>query len=292
MTAVEVTADGTATVIAAASPHGQLLAAFAQLKKEKDALAALILLQKQENEELKAKLELKAVSAECQIEEMESFSKDVLDTAVNKNATYSEKIDDMEAYIAETNKEKNSLLQRTASLARRDQIQKTTISTLSTEIEILTHQVKDFEEKFSTMATRSADLSYYERRDNVESETATSKEWVAEKKRLTDRITSLEKACNEMLKSEEIMKNTFVSTLSKHEGDWRKEKASLKKQITDLIAEKESIEEQVKEIAELLEREHFERHGQRFEEEQAEESIGAVKEPVGLKTNSYEVYKE
>merc|ERR1719437_314900 len=101
---------------------------------------------------------------------------------------------------------------------------------------------------------------------------------MAEKKELTDTISSLQAECSKLKDTESIMKETFVQTLTKHKSTWAKEKKTLEQQIKDLVSEKLNIETQVAEIAELLEREHMERLGKPMSED-AEESV----DPTGMK---------
>jgi chromosome segregation ATPase len=285
------------------SPHGQLLAAFATLKKEKDALVALTALQKQDKEALieelgaaqksldderakvealEAQLELKAVSAECQIAEVKSFSKEALDDAHEKNSKYSEKVLDMESYIEEAKKEKQYLLQRTASLARRDQLQKATITQLTEEIDSLTEKVQDFGDQFSSLASRSAEMAEYRAKSPSES----AGKWMAEKRDMAERIIALETSCDKLKNSEATLKETFIQTLSKHQGVWQTEKDDMKRQVQDLVVEKEDIEARVTEIAALLEQSHVERYGRTFSEEEEE----TLKEPSGVK--KLEIYNQ
>jgi chromosome segregation ATPase len=288
------------------SPHAQLLEAFAALKKEKESLVMLTALQKKdfkalseeldaskkalEDEkknvkELEAKLDLKAVSAECQIAEVESFSKGALEEALEKNSQYSEKIVDLEFEVGEVKKERERLLERTAALARRDQIQKVSISTLTEEIESLTTQVKDFEDQFSSLASRSAEMHEEAPVDDIGHE-RDREEWAAEKNELVDRIASLESSCDKMKDAENLMKDTFVQTLSRHKDQWYVERKELKKRVRDLMSEKETIEDQVKEIAAMLEADHLERHGRPFSEDEMRNP--RHREPVGVK--ALEVY--
>lgn len=304
------------------SPHGQLLKAYAELKKEKDALVALTELQKKEKEDLaqeleaakqeveeekakvtefEARMELKAASAECQIAEVESFSKETLQDALEKNAKLSEAVTDLEYYIEESKKDKENLLQRTAALARRDQLQKASIAQLEEEIESLTKKIGEFEGQFALLATRSAEMSIAHHqaavdqreepthKEMIEQLQADKEDWAVEKQELTDRIGALETKCAKLKDSETIMKDTYIETLSRHKNNWNDEKGRLGQQIEELISEKEGIEQQVQEIAELLEREHLERVGKPFEED-PEEETGIGKEPVG--TKPVEVYNQ
>lgn len=279
-----------------------LLEAFANLKKEKEAIMALTDLQRKEKQEveeelqsteallsserirvneLEAKLQLKTVSAECQIQEVESFSHETLAGALEKNAMLSEKLADTEFLITEEKREKEYLLQRTATLARRDQLQKASIMTLTQEIETLTAKVNDFGDQFSLLATRSIELvgksspqKEVEKREDPE-----SADWLEEKKNMAERILTLETSLYKMKEAETIMKDQFVNTLAAHKDDWTKEKQELNDQIQGLITEKEGIEVQVSEIADLLEKDHIQRTGMPF----CEDPENDVLEPPGTK---------
>ena len=291
--ALEATSDPT--------PHGQLLAAFAKLQKEKDALVALTALQKNDKDrlakdlsatqkelqdeksriaEMVAKLELKSVSAECQIAEVESFSKATLQNAIEKNSKYSEKIVDMQYHVNQTEKEKEELLQRTASLARRDQLQKASLAVMADEIGSLTEKVGEFQNQFTNLATRSIQIH---KNDSEQREELSDGDSVAalkaENKELIDRIATLEASNKKLQDIESLMKEKYVQTLTNHKAEWSIEKIKLQKQVRELISEKKNIENQVKEIAELLEKEHVERIGKPM----SEDSDEVLKEPTEVK---------
>lgn len=299
---VELTAEG--TPIEPMSPHEQLIAGFNALKvekdalkKERDALMALTALQEKEKKalaekvkELESKLELKAVSAEAQIAEVESFSGTALAEAIEKNAKYCEKISDLESSLAETKDDKEHMLQRTAVLARRDQLQKANIMALTREIDTLTDKIIEFEKQFSSLASRSAEMSTSQKYKIESREEPASleslpefKNLLEEKKVMTDRVIHLEALCEKLKKTENIMKDSFVETLTRHRESWMKEKNHLKKQVKELVSEKESIENQVKEIAELLERDIRERTI--FSNN--EHSEQSVREPPGMKKEGF-----
>ncbi len=276
------------------SPHAELLSAFATLKKEKDALVALTSLQKDDKEklaklvyeekvkvaELETKLKFKQVSADCQIAEVESFSKETIQDAIEKNSKYSAKIADLELTIAQTKQQKERLLERTAALARRDQLQKASLSAMAEEISLLTEKVKEFQTQFSSLATRS--VAIYK----GDVETREGAEWIEEKMELTAKINILQSSCDKLKHSEEIMKESYVQTLTKHKEQWNTEKKKLEKQVKALVTEKETIETQVAEIAELLEKDNQERSKKPVTE--IVEEIG--QDPSGVK--DAEVYDQ
>lgn len=274
------------------SPHGQLVVAFATLKKEKESIVALTVLQNNDNkalikelestkgslakavakiDNLEAKLELKSVSVECQIAEAESFSKDALQDAIQTNKKLGDKVLELEGSIAETKKEKEYLLKRTAVLARQDQLQKASLETSAKEVVDLTMKLKEFESRFSLLASAAVEVSsaYQEQEKEEgreEQQSSSSSEWaraklISEKKEMAERITSLEILCRKLTTEEQIAKDIFCTTLSKYQTQWTSEREHLKKQIAELISEKQTIELQVAEIAEVLEREQIERYG-------------------------------
>eukprot|EP00531_Pseudo-nitzschia_arenysensis_P002794 CAMPEP_0116135080 /NCGR_PEP_ID=MMETSP0329-20121206/10999_1 /TAXON_ID=697910 /ORGANISM="Pseudo-nitzschia arenysensis, Strain B593" /LENGTH=291 /DNA_ID=CAMNT_0003629855 /DNA_START=60 /DNA_END=935 /DNA_ORIENTATION=- len=274
------------------SPHAELLSAFATLKKEKQALVALTSLQKDDKEklakaleeekskvsELETKLKFKQASADCQIAEVESFSKETIQDAIEKNSKYSAKIADLELVIAQTKKDKEHLLERTAALARRDQLQKASLSAMAEEISLLTDKVREFQVQFATLATRSVQLHKDDIEHREESESMVKSVWSEEKKELTERISSLQSSCDKLKHSEEIMKDSYVETLTKHKEKWNLEKKQLEEQVKDLVSEKVTIETQVAEIAELLEKDNIERAAKPVEAEETQKDPAGVKE--------------
>jgi len=82
--------------------------------------------------------------------------------------------------------------------------------------------------------------------------------WIADKHEMFERITTLEALCDEIQTREKDMKSKFILTLAKHRSQWRFENEKLNKEIADLVLEKDTIEAQVEEIAELLEKENNE----------------------------------
>jgi uncharacterized protein YoxC len=229
MTATTTTTTTASAAESSQSPHGQLLAAFATLQTEKDALVALTALQEKDKdrlakelgatkqsladeranvETLEQQLELKAISAECRIAEVETSSREALETAHATNSKYSQQVVDMASYIEGSKKEKEYLLQRTASLARRDQLQKATILQLTDEIDGLTAKVQEFGDQFSSLASRSAELA------ESQSPVKSAARWRAEKMDLTERIAALETMCDTLRASEATRKETFVQTLT------------------------------------------------------------------------------
>lgn len=315
VTAVEGVESGVVTITNGVSPHGQLLEAFAALKKQKEALVALTVLQKNEKdglveevdatkrslvearekvERLEAVLKLKEVSAECQISEVEGKSETDLKTALETNEGYSDKIIELEGMIRESKIEKNNMMKRTATLARRDQIQKASITTLTEEIDHLAGKLQEFENRFSSLASRSTEIlsphSNHNPNHNSEgrdlstpprsdvhsdppspsqslSSSPESVQWLQEKKAMTARVADLETSCETLKRAEDLMKNTFVQTLTKHKVQWRTQKLRLENQVADLVTEKESIEGQVAEIAALLEQGHIEKYGRAISED-------------------------
>mmetsp|Transcript_3700 Transcript_3700/g.10488 ORF Transcript_3700/g.10488 Transcript_3700/m.10488 type:complete len:296 (+) Transcript_3700:258-1145(+) len=265
------------------SPHGQLLAAYAALKVESEQLSAKTVLQEtdlvtlrsaldeatqklsQETEradELEVRLSLKTASVDCQLAENEATVHYELADAWEKNADLETRCAALELNLAAETREKEALLQRTAALARRDQLQKAALVTSNKEILDLTGNLERMQERFSELALRATSSLGGEvpKDDDGNDDDEGSQNPVDPASIEEDpRIKQLEALVDELQTDHQTMKTRFVRTLEKHQNQWRKERKSLEDQISELVAEKDAIEKEVAEIADLLERDHRER---------------------------------
>jgi hypothetical protein len=225
---------------------------------ELNAMKEQLLAEKKLSDDLKHRLQLKAVSIDCQMIETESL----LDISYAQNEDLSKQIEllkkENESTLqqlallteekestfrnnASLKRENQSLLQRTATLARRDQIQKASIMTSEDDIVTLMTTVEDFQSRFESLA--SGLQGHSENGKNSE------QTWMAEKDILS--------GCIEQLKSDnDGMKIKFIQTLTKHQSAWQSERGLLQNQITELESEKkkdyEKEESFKEEITELL----------------------------------------
>jgi len=98
--------------------------------------------------ELNQRLIMKAISIDCQLADTE----DQFKKSKAKIASLTRKTEDLSTQVRILTRENESLLKRTAALARRDQIQKATILTSNTEIIKLMSTIEAFQERFLTLA--------------------------------------------------------------------------------------------------------------------------------------------
>uniref|UniRef100_A0A7S4ASB3 Uncharacterized protein n=1 Tax=Pseudo-nitzschia australis TaxID=44445 RepID=A0A7S4ASB3_9STRA len=288
------------TASASASPHGQLLEGYASLKKEKEALDMLTVLQTAEQEnlrleldattnlleqetnkvaELEARLSLKSASIDCQLAEAarkgsngngsnhQEQEEQQLAEAMRENQALQERIIfDLESSLENKNSVCETLLQRVAVLARRDQLQKASINTFQDEIFRLTADLALFEDRFASLANqatetkdsllrnggdRQEDTCIDSERPTIPSLLDTS---AREQPQTQERVHTLELLVEALQTNKSVMQTSFMNTLSKHQRNWNDERKDLEEKISELIFEKEAIEQEVKEIALLLEK--------------------------------------
>lgn len=141
--------DDDAVNAAAAADDADFAATAAEQEQELHTMKEALFAEKKLSNDLKQRLQLKAISINCQLSETENLldtSKVELEDAIKKNTV-------LQNNILAMKKEKESLLERTAALARRDQIQKASIVTSNAEIEKLYSTIVDFQDKFQSLAS-------------------------------------------------------------------------------------------------------------------------------------------
>ncbi|OEU23154.1 hypothetical protein FRACYDRAFT_233323 [Fragilariopsis cylindrus CCMP1102] len=225
---------------------------------ELNAIKEELIAEKKLSNDLKHRLQLKAVSIDCQIIETESLldisyaqnedlSKQIEllkkenESTLQQLASLTEEKESTAGNNASLKRENQSLLQRTATLARRDQIQKASIMTYEDDIVNLISTVDDFQSRFESLA--------FGLKGHNETEKNSEQTWKAEKDILN--------GCIEKLKSDNNgMKIKFLQTLTKHQSAWQSERDLLQNQITELVSEKKKDHEKEEsfkeEITELL----------------------------------------
>jgi chromosome segregation ATPase len=137
----------------------------------------------------------KIKEAEQQYMESKSSHAEALDAIKEK----AKQIAVLEANIETLSKERESLLERTASLARGDEIQKVSLTTSQEEINKLQGSLRDLEERSQLLAEQLDDCQAKNSRLESEKENTYRKieneqsEWDFERSHLHDRIDSLER---------------------------------------------------------------------------------------------------
>ena len=127
--------------------------------------------EKKTTHELNQRLIMKAISIDCQLADTEDQfkkSKARIDSVNRQNENLSTK-------VRVLTRENESLLKRTAALARRDQIQKATILTSNAEIIKLMSTIEAFQERFLTLADAVVTVNDKNAKEDVDKEPAETK---------------------------------------------------------------------------------------------------------------------
>ncbi|KAG7358971.1 hypothetical protein IV203_015560 [Nitzschia inconspicua] len=206
-----------------------------------------------------------------QADEQHNQSKMELAKAVESIKEMSAELSSLQSNTSSLAKEKESLLERMASLARRDQIQKASLATSNEEINRLQTNIQDFEERFQFLADQLKD--YQSKNTILESEKENIQqsldkkqgEWELERLGLQGRIESLERdvqdsrdtlesvriECNNIQSREAEMQTNFDScreelkTLKTLKERWNSERNMLTQRIHDLTSDLEEGAEAV-----------------------------------------------
>eukprot|EP00537_Pseudo-nitzschia_pungens_P016586 CAMPEP_0172411674 /NCGR_PEP_ID=MMETSP1061-20121228/77500_1 /TAXON_ID=37318 /ORGANISM="Pseudo-nitzschia pungens, Strain cf. pungens" /LENGTH=2278 /DNA_ID=CAMNT_0013147887 /DNA_START=464 /DNA_END=7300 /DNA_ORIENTATION=- len=160
------------------------------------------------NDKLTGKVNnLESSIEKCQLTNAQTLHESETHACINnENAR---KIAAMEKDIAALKGEKEELLKRTAALARRDQLQKASLSTSNEEITKLISTIADFQGRFESLAEQVENGQEEKLKQLKEFEEEEAK-WRAEKDSLHERIKALISECDEI----EATKNAIESELA------------------------------------------------------------------------------
>lgn len=246
---------------------------------------------------------------ECSMKEMEAShseklreanqqyaqSKAELAQALETIKEKAERVDSLEAQASSLSKEKENLLERTATLARRDQIQKASLATSEGEINALQKNVQNFEERFQFLSqqlidSQSLNSCLESEKENINRKFERSKsEWASERSGLQERISSLERdvqnsrdalesvriECNNVQSRETELRTNFDScreelkTLKSLKERWNSERNMLTQRIHDLTNDLQEGAEAV----DVARRESITSAQQMLEEQQSQWSV-------------------
>jgi len=147
----------------------------------------------------------------------------------NENAR---KIELLEKEIASLNQEKQSLLKRTALLARRDQIQKASLTTANEEIAKLMSTMGSFQGRFESLAeeVEKGQAGKLQQMKEIEDEEA---KWIVEKNDLNEHIKMLETELDEIKKKEDALKSKHIPSLESKDSELDFESNPLQTSLTD-----------------------------------------------------------
>mmetsp|Transcript_119389 Transcript_119389/g.244186 ORF Transcript_119389/g.244186 Transcript_119389/m.244186 type:complete len:1119 (-) Transcript_119389:463-3819(-) len=162
------------------------------------------------------------------------------ETHVLINKEMSEKIQYLEKEIKSIRLEKESLLKRTAALARRDQLQKASLSTSNMEISKLMSTMSEFQTRFESLASQVETGQAEKQAQMIEYDDAEAK-WVTERHELNERITELQAVCDEILEREEELKSKHTEALTELQADWESERVELNDCIETLEKKEENF---------------------------------------------------
>jgi chromosome segregation ATPase len=182
-----------------------------------------------QNEELTGKVN----NLESSLEKSQETNAQTLaesETHVQVNKEMAELIDSLQTQLKSLNEENQSLMKRTAALARRDQIQKASLTTSNGEIETLMTTMSDFQKRFETLA---AQVEQVESEKNAQMKDFEEQEakWIAERTGLNDLIAKLQKKCEEMKAKYEAVDAKHVRALMKEQSAWQTERVALNSRI-------------------------------------------------------------
>jgi len=181
------------------------------------------------------KLTGNASNLESSMEKCQSTNAQTLkesETHARINNENARKIELLEKEIASLNQEKQSLLKRTALLARRDQIQKASLTTANEEIAKLMSTMGSFQGRFESLAeeVEKGQAGKLQQMKEIEDEEA---KWIVEKNDLNEHIKMLETELDEIKKKEDALKSKHIPSLESKDSELDFESNPLQTSLTD-----------------------------------------------------------
>jgi chromosome segregation ATPase len=161
--------------------------------------------------------------------------------AINKEMA--ENMQSLEIQLVSLTEKNESLLQRTAGLARRDQLQKASMRTSNGEIAKLMETVSNFQSRFESLAEQIE-------RGNTEKEAQTKEfegeesKWISKKIEMEECITELQKECEEIQNRYDKMDSKHIQTIAKKHSTWQTDRVGLMSRIALLEKQDNSIQEE------------------------------------------------
>ncbi|VEU33447.1 unnamed protein product [Pseudo-nitzschia multistriata] len=258
-----------------ATPHSHLLEAYETLKTEKESLTALVLLKTADEanvqleldetkrlleektkkmEEMDDRLKLKSVSIECQLSEAEGSAMDQMCATIKERDLWKDKASELESKLEQLQMKEQSLSQEVETLTSRDRLQTATIETSRQEIARLTKDLLSFEDRFSSLADKAVEAIVSGSGTSTGDNRQEPPGQESQGNEQDERVRTLEALVKELRSSAEDSNSALLTKLSEQKKQWDTERAALQHKIAGLVEEKESIEKEVAEIAELLEK--------------------------------------
>jgi len=158
------------------------------------------------------------------------------------NKEMGENIASLEAQLVCLVEEKETLLKRTASLARRDQLQKASMMTSNEEIAKLMTTVSDFQGRFEKLAEQ-VEQGQAEKEVQAKEFEEHEAKWVSKKAELEESITKLQKECDDIQQKYDELDTKHLKARNKEQTAWQSERVSLRSRIALLEKNDNSNEE-------------------------------------------------
>jgi len=168
------------------------------------------------NDKLTGKVKnLESSIEKCQLTNAQTLHESETHACINnENAR---KIAAMEKDIAALKGEKEELLKRTAALARRDQLQKASLSTSNEEITKLISTIADFQGRFESLAEQ-VEKGQEEKLQQLKEFEEEEAKWRAEKDSLHERIKALISECDEIEATKNAIESELAMTIGRNDS--------------------------------------------------------------------------
>ena len=170
------------------------------------------------------------------LEECESYE------AINNEMT--ENIRSLESQLVTLTKENQSLLERSASFAEKDQLQKASLKSSNQEITALMDTVANFQNRFTSMAKQITE-GQAEREAMEKEHGEEGAKWIAKRTELEEYATRLQSELDEIQEKYDEMEKKYAENFAKKDSEWQVERVALNTRITHLENANNEAEEKL-----------------------------------------------
>jgi len=153
------------------------------------------------------------------------------------NREMAQKIEKLTQQVASLENEKESLMEKMASMARRDQLQKASLQTSNDEVANLMKTMSDFQQKFEVLAEQ-VEQSEAEKVVRIQECEDFEAKWLSEKIEITERMARLQKEHDALTAKHDELRSKHVQTMMEEQSDWQMERVELNKKISQLEKKK------------------------------------------------------
>ena len=149
------------------------------------------------------------------------------------NKEMAQKIDSLTQQVESLEKEKEGLMQRTAALARRDQLQRASLQTSNDEVATLMQTMSDFQQKFEILAEQ-VERGEAEKLVQIKEYEDAEARFLSEKIELDERIARLQKEYDALKEQHDELDSKHIQALMEEQSEWQVERAELQRKISGL----------------------------------------------------------